>query len=320
MDKFFPGYELAVEVDQGFQRTDLGFERSNDQIEQDKGVVFIRLPITLEFEVVRKSQGSAQTATFRLFNLARTTRDAIQKDIYEMTTLRRIKFSAGYASNTAEGRALPVVFRGSIMRAQSWREGTTWVTEIDAYDGYGMVNSRTVTVTMSPGISTKQVLEKLVKLVPTASEIPVIGGFPVTNKRGEVLVGNAWELIQKKSDNLALIDNGQIKILNFNEVTVSELAVITSDTGLLGSPKRTDSSLEFDMIFEPRLTLMQKVQLRSQTNRQYNRDWKVLGVTHRGVISTSVSGERRTSVTLWFTPEDFKVVQVGKQYQNLINP
>lgn len=62
------------------------------------------------------------------------------------------------------------------------------------------------------------------------------------------------------------------------------------------------------MLFEPRLTVGQLVRVESTTNRQYNRDWKVLGFEHRGIISPSVAGECVTSVRLWFTPEDLVTI------------
>ena len=90
-----------------------------------------------------------------------------------------------------------------------------------------------------------------------------------------------------------------------NEIIVGEIPVISSATGLLGSPRRGNATLEFDMIFEPRLTIYQLVRLDSTTQPLYNRNWKVMGIEHQGTISPRISGDALTKVTLLFTNTDF---------------
>jgi hypothetical protein len=146
------------------------------------------------------------------------------------------------------------------------------------------------------------VLSLLANQLPNMNGTPLIGDFPTVSPRGQVLFGNAWDLMVQQSKGLAFIDNNQLKVLNWNEYVTGELATISADSGLLGAPKRTETTLEFDLIFEPRLTLRQIVMLNSSTQPLYNHEWMVLALEHRGTISPSVAGECLTSVTLWFTP------------------
>ena len=161
---------------------------------------------------------------------------------------------------------------------------------------------------LSPNITTAEVVRMLSEQLPHTTGTPIIGNFPQKNLRGEVMFGNAWDLLIQKTNGQVTIDNGQVKALNYNEVFNGEIPVISADTGLLGSPKRTRSTLEFDMIFEPRLTVGQIVLVESLANRAYNRPWKVQGFNHRGTISPAVGGDCLTSVSLWFTVEDLKLV------------
>ncbi len=57
--------------------------------------------------------------------------------------------------------------------------------------------------------------------------------------------------------------------------------------------------IEFDMIFEPRFTVAQIIELQSETNRILNGDYKVMGFVHQGLISPSVDAPRITHVSLW---------------------
>lgn len=296
MEKFGRVYSLKVEVDDGVNVSPLREEfRANKNIE-------ITLPRTIEFEISRQSLSSAQTATFRVMGLGEHERNSIEKDIFQFTQLRAVQFRAGYDSPS--GKFMPIVFNGTVKTAYSWRESNVWITEIQAYDGgWQMANGFNASITQAPGATSAQTIRQLAKLLPYQAGNPIVGDFPTTNKRGEVLFGNLWDLILQKTNGLAIIDNGQVKALNYSEVLQGEIPLITSETGLLGSPKRTTSTLEFEMIFEPRLTLLQIVELRSSTNPRFNRPWKVLGFDHRGTISAAVAGDCITSVRLWFTPQ-----------------
>jgi hypothetical protein len=298
MSKFGRVYSLKVEIDKG------GLPGSGVLLPrfQPGGYVEIALPLTVEFEISRASFGASQTGTFRLLNLNQETRNSIQKDWFQ-SELRAIQFRAGYQSES--GGLLPLCFNGTVLTAYSYRRGVDYVTEIDAYDGgWNMVYGDTFTLTQAAGMTARDTLLQLSRLLPYQVGNAIIGNFPVVNKRGEVLFGNIWDLIQMKSNGLGFIDNGQVKALNYQEVISGMLPVISADTGLLGVPKRTRTTLEFDMIFEPRFLVGQVVKLESE-NPLLNRPWKVIGFEHRGTISAAVAGDCRTSVTLWFTPQDF---------------
>lgn len=301
MEKFGRVYSLQVEVDTGID----GVSPLLPQFHANKNVT-IRLPYTIEFEISRQNQSAAQTATFRIFNLAEATRNALQKDLWRYQN-RAIQFRAGYES--PNGTFMPLVFNGQVLQCYSYRPGVDFITEIQAFDGGLSQTFGTAAFTQSSGMTASQTVAKLAALLPFQSGRPIIGSFPATNKRGEVLFGNIWQLILQKTDGQACIDNGQVKALNLNEVIEGGIPLITSDTGLLGSPKRSEQTLDFDMLFEPRLVLNQRLKLESQTVKQYNRDWKVIGFDHRGVISAAVAGDCTTSVRLFFTQTDLIAVE-----------
>ena len=282
--KFGRKYTLAIEV-AGGQRTE------------------ITLPLTIDFDVRRNSMSSANTANFRIYNLGERTRNLIYFDRYNISEFRAIQLRAGYDKFT------PLIFNGTVRQAYSYREGVNMVTDVECYDGgFQMVNGFT-SQTIGIGTTATEVVRSLAASLPGLSASPIVGAFNTINKRGEVLFGNTWQIIGQKTGGLANIDNGQVKALQNNEVITGEITEISSSTGLLGSPKRSDALIEFDMIFEPRLTIGQVLELKSSTNRIFNGRYKVMGVQHRGTISDAVAGTAVTTVSLWLGTQVLQVIQ-----------
>lgn len=265
------------------------------------GNVTVELPFSVDFTVKREALASAQTATFVLYNLAEKTRNQLYKDRFNVTEFRAVQFMAGY--DTA-----PMIFNGIILQAYSYRQGRDFLTVIDCYDGgYGMANSFS-SVTIGSGASFSEIIKRLNGDLLGVTAQPIVGNFGTKTGRGSVYLGNTWNYILQLSNGLATIDNGQLKALNQNEVIQAEIPVITSESGLLGSPKRANTMIEQTLLFEPRVTLGQLVQLRSVTNTIFNGAYKVAGFTHHGTISPVVSGDALTDLSLWKGTEAFLTV------------
>lgn len=250
---------------------------------------------SVEFEVVRQNIPSSQNATFRIYNLGEKLRNRLYKDRCNTTLYRAIQFYAGYESFKP-----PLIFNGSIMSAYSERQSGSKdvITTIEAYDGaYAMQNSFS-SLSLAPNQTFADALRALSKDLVGVAGVPIIGDFPGRFKRGNVYSGNTWRYMMQLSNGLATIDNGQVKILQLNEVLQAEIQMLTAESGLLGSPKRSDTLFEFDYLFEPRITLLQIVFLQSRVNSLFNGTYKVVGFTHSGLISPTVAGDARTSITL----------------------
>lgn len=287
-----PKYFLSVEV--------------GDNSDQNNSNVVFQLPLTCEFTITRMSIGSANTACFKILNLGERTRNLIYHDAFDGTRLRAVQFRAGYENFQ------PLIFNGTILQAFSYRRGTDDVTEIQCLDGgFQSVNGFT-SMTVSGGQSASSVLNTLANGLPNTTGVPLIGNFPDSSPRAQVFSGSAWGIIQQISKSVAsisTIDNGQVKILNEDEVVNGNIAVITPEDGLLGTPMRSGTLLQFEMLFEPRFTVGAAVQLQSMTNKIFNGTYKVLGFEHNGTISAAVDGSRRTFVSLQLGTKAFKVIQ-----------
>ena len=262
---------------------------------------------TVDFEIQRNNWGASQYATFRIYNLKAKTRNRLYKDPYALTEYRAVQFRAGYSDDIS----LPLCFNGFVLSASSYRRGVDFITEITCYDGGQAMANGFIAQTVSSGISVQQILQSLANSLPRIAGTPIIGSFPTVNKRGKVLFGNTWEVILQEAGSLATIDNGQVKILNYNEAIQSDIPVIDASSGLLGSPRRTATSLDFDMLFEPRMTMGQIVELQSSSNEIFNGLYKVQGFTHRGTISPVVAGNCVTTAKLFLGSSELAIIKAN---------
>lgn len=293
------------------RRCQLSVEVAPDAKGVTHGNITFPPDLTVEFQISRNFLGSSQEAMFRVSNLAPATRQLVVKDAYALTEFRAIQFRAGKWDDDS----LALCFNGFVRYAGTQRRSgaTDVVTEIAAYDGGMAIANGFTSQSVAAGVGVKQVITDLARTLPRISGTPIVGDFPGVNYRGKALFGNTWNLLLQESGNLATIDNNQVKVLQTTEGIVADAAaklpVISSESGLLGTPRRSQTQLEVDILFEPRLTVGQLIELRSPVNPLYNGTYKVAGFTHRGVISPAQGGQATSTVTLFFGDEEFKRVQ-----------
>ena len=301
MDKFQRVYSLGVEVVSGAFVNPTPTDPYNLPVRES---VLIELPYSLEFTIDRKNLASAQTATFRIFGLGETLRNAVERDFFNSYSYRGIQFRAGYASQ-GDVRQMPLIFNGTIFRAYSYKVGKDWITEIEAYDGgFAMVNSYTSMV-IPPGAVSTDLLRTMASTLSGVRGAPIIGNFPAKSARGRVLIGSTWDLIQKESKGRATLDDNRVKCLQEYEITGDETLLISPDTGLTDSPRRSETFLDVSMLFAPSAALFQGALLQSNTQPRYNGSYRVVAFRHTGTISPSVAGEAKTTISLRYQKQEF---------------
>lgn len=260
-------------------------------------VVQIQYPLTLVFDVNRNTLATSNTGHFRIYNLKPETRNQIFHDRNATLDYKRIKVQAGYEDQSP----LPEIFTGNIIQAYSRREGTNWVTEIEAFDGgFGILNGQ-VSQTVPKGWNLRQLITTVLGTIPKTS-VGAVGDLTGDSSRGITLMGNSWNLLSgvANSNNASAFIDGEVSnILKRNEYVSNApaITIIDSSTGLLETPRRSNALMEVTTLFEPRLRVGQLVQVQS-LETVYNGKYKVLGVAHRGTISGAVGGDCTTVASL----------------------
>lgn len=263
--------------------------------------ITIKPPFTLEFDVQRNALSSANVCKFSIYNLSQKNRDRILKDWMNFSDVRKVIFNAGYGP----GPNFPLVFNGYMNLAQSVRRGVDFITSIECFDGGNAYSNANVSTQFKSGTANRDIVRNMISsMKPYGVEQGAIGSIPGTIGRGNAVEGNPIEIIQDITGGSGtsgfFIDNGKANYLSDNEhIASTDIPVISSGSGLLGTPVREQTFLTFDILFEPRLFIGQKIRLDSVTAKNYNTFYKVISLHHRGLISESVCGNAVTTIGVY---------------------
>lgn len=260
----------------------------------------ISFPLTCRFQIVKQVTFNTGKALFRIYNLSSEVRNDIYADVFEVGEYRKITFAAGYS-----GEELPQIFQGNIKQAFSYREGPDWITEIEAYDGGSDVENTLANVTKPVGYNVNDLALDVIGQFEHL-KVGAIGDLDsgvLPPSRGITLNGNAWDLITRSirpDGGFAFINNEKVCIVNQWEYIANEGGIeeISSDTGMIGSPRLFSSQVKVRLIFEPRLEPAQLVSLKTQENRMSG-DYSILRLIHQGTISGAVCEDLTTEATLF---------------------
>ena len=265
MDKFGRNYQLIIVLPTG-------------------NIINISPPFTLEFDITRNTLTSANVAQFRIYNLSQLNRNQIRHNQQDIGNYAGIIFLAGYGNNLSK------IFSGNISNAWSVREGVDFITQIESFDGGFAFNNGITDVQFVGGTPIKSILIKLGSTLPYVS-LGAIGNYTGVLGRGASFSGPTIDIISQLTGGGAFIDNGKINILHDDEYLSNGVGiVVNSQSGLLGTPVLEQTIVRFDMIFEPGLNCGEKIELRSDTESNFNGDYIVTAVKHRGMISEAVCG------------------------------
>lgn len=272
---------------------------------QNGETLTIQPPFTVEFDITRNTLTSANVASIRIYNLSPKNRSQIRKDVTNYGDLRQVQLAAGYGTN------LPIIFVGNITQAWSVREGNNFITQIESFDGgYAFANGQTNT-TYPAGTQQQTIVENMASSLPGVT-VGAIGEFSGSITRGNAYTGNTTNLLNALTGGGMFIDNGKVNCLGNSECLEGEIQIINSDTGLLGTPVREQTILNFDMLFEPRLIVGQKIQLDSLEGSlkgaNFNGFYKIISLKHRGMISAAICGDAITSVGMFYGTEALTTV------------
>ena len=291
MDKFQRKYLLRVAKAEG----------SNE-------VLDIATPFSCDFNIMRSINGSANTGSFTIYNLNPDTRRLIYKDPFSIE-LRSIQFFAGYDNDGNEN--LPMLFNGFVKQAESYRQGADFLTVIEAFDGgYAMTEGQAQT-TVNAGQKIQEVMTGLMKALPGIDGATVGDGYEDVTKRGQTIFGNPVEHLRMVTRNRFFIDKNHAYVLADDEILPGDIGKIDASTGLIGTPRKNKQTVEVELIFEPRVTICQALELESITFPEATGTYRVIEIEHQGLISPQVDGRVTTRLKLQIPPDSklFKLVR-----------
>lgn len=268
--------------------------------------VTINYPLTLFFRIVANTFSSVPSAHFVIYNLKQDTRNRIFKDRYTSPVYRKITFQAGYEKEPK----LPIVFQGNYSVASSQRQGTDWLTTIEAYSGLWPAQNSYFSLSIPAGYDLRDVILKVIRSMGNVS-VGAVGTFKSSAARAISLNGSSLDILnQLASGGDVFIDNEKVYVLNRNEYVrlLDQIDLISTETGLIGTPRRSDYVTDVTMLFEPRARVGQLANLAS-SEKIFNGPHKVIGVNHSGIISGAVCGDALTILNLFRGTQSLELVK-----------
>jgi len=259
----------------------------------------------MEFDVSRNNAGNANVGHFRIFGLNPTSRNNLRYDFYDWGLLSTMTLQAGY------GRNLPTIFAGNIITSQSYREGVTFMTEIDAHDiGFAFINAD-FNQPYEAGTPYQQIMDDMINSLGVFGVKPGITNPDFATYQGNTKLpvkktysGKTIQLLTELTGNNFFIDNGKSYVLNINDVISGTLKVLDESAGIINSPRLEYNTVHLEMEFEPSILMSQLLTLNLTQNsslnsdQNLNGDYKVISIKHRGIISPTVCGDAITTLGL----------------------
>lgn len=195
--------------------------------EGEKGVELSGLRIS--FSIQKGAVKSPNKCSVKVWNLSTSNRE-ITKVIGNICILK-----AGYADD----KGSITIFAGTIMRSVTTRENADFVTEIELLDGGLEFRDAKVSVSFAAGATATQVIKQL-----TASFGLPVRPLPddVADRQytaGFAFVGRVRDGLDKVCNYMGLewsIQNREIQIVKKGGHLKQKAIVLSSDTGMIGSP------------------------------------------------------------------------------------
>lgn len=221
--------------------------------------------IRVEFSITKDLSGQANTGTFRIYNLAAGSRNAVGRE------LDNIKVEAGYLPPNGGGN-LGVLFKGQIRDAAHLPEGEGGediVTEINCGDGDRALRTAVLSKTYPRGTKVSQVIEDLHgefgKQGIDRGEwkgVDELGEF----KRPYSMCGPCAREMDRLGRSHGFYWSSQNEALEIvpGDQFLDSAIRLNTQTGLIGIPTITDNGAQFECLMIPSLAPGRKVVLESR--------------------------------------------------------
>ena len=221
--------------------------------------------IKIEFTISKGVSSSQNTAEIKIYNLAESTRNAIGKELDTITLW------AGYMPPGEDGN-VGVIFKGAIRDVEHRREGTNIITIISCGDGDAAFRRATISKSYQAGTPVKDVIDDIAKEMESKGLSRGEFKYPEalegkTFKRPYVACGSCVRELDTIGRGNGFLWSSQNETLEIvpSDGFVGTVALITPETGMIGTPAITDNGVRVSCLLNPEIRPNRRVQIKSQT-------------------------------------------------------
>lgn len=280
-------------------------------MDSDDTSISVEYPLTLEMSINRNISNVMNTASLIIYGLDETKRRLLAKDRNNPRKYIRMDIYGGYQNNQW------IIYRGSILECYSTRDGgeTEFKTFIDSADTALELFLGSTSASFENGVDAITQINNIGSSLLDLHIGAISNGVSFTKPlRGQNVTGNPLKILR----NLGVInssdgqestmcsDLGEVNFLRPDIDIIKKFGVLKIDDsfGLLGTPRRRDTIISVKMIFEPSANLNQLCVMESKTLGIWGK-YKVLGVSHNGIISGAKNGNLITTIDLFLGTNEF---------------
>lgn len=214
--------------------------------------------LRIVFKIKKSDAQTPNTAEIRVYNLASDTAKQIRKEF------KRVVLQAGYESNYG------VIFDGNIKQVRMGREnGTDTYIDIAAGDGDDAYNYAVVNTTLAAGAKQS---DQINAAAGSMASKGVNKGFVADTgssslPRGKVMYGNARDYLRQSAEASGTtwsVQDGKLQLVSLTSVLPNQAVLLTSKTGLVGTPEQTNDGIKAKCLLNPMLKIGVRVKINEE--------------------------------------------------------
>lgn len=218
--------------------------------------------IKIAFDVAKSISSQANSASIRIWNLAESSRNAIGKELDQIT------LEAGYMPPGETGN-VGVIFQGQMRDVEHTREGPDIVTKLSCGDGDKAFRRATISKTYPAGTKVEDVVEGVYQELEKEGVSRGEWRFPENmepfRRPYSVCGGCKRELdtIGRGKDFYWSVQNGAMEV-HPADGFIGGIVLITPQTGMIDVPTITDNGVKVSCLLNPEIRPGRRVRIESQ--------------------------------------------------------
>lgn len=238
--------------------------------------------LTIGFNVTKSISSSQNSATIEIWNLAEKSRNALGKELDEIT------LEAGYLPPDGSGN-VGIIFKGQIRDVEHTRQGPDIITTLSCGEGDKAFRSATIAKTYPAGTKVEDVIEDIYTELEAKGIDRGEWKFPDDMppfKRPYTVCGGC----KREMDNLGRgrdfywsVQNGTMEIIP-GDGYIGDVVVLSPQTGLIDVPTITDNGVKAKALLNPEIRPNRRVQIKSEVLEMNaeNDEYRVSECTYAG--------------------------------------
>ena len=202
--------------------------------------------LRISFEITKSLLSFPNLASISIYNANKDTLALLQK------RFTQVILNAGYENDEK------LIFKGEVRNVFQPKGGVDRITTLYAGDGQKDWQNATFNKTFTENIAVNKVIEDILTTFSNTA-VGSIEGLPTTadKLRGQTLSGSSKDILDMYAEEYSFnwsIQDGEIVIIPEEQtITGLESVLITSATGMIGSPTITEIGANVTTLLNPRL-------------------------------------------------------------------